>query len=149
MITEADTCRNYILPKLYDAGWTNEQISEQKSFTDGQIFVSGSTTRRGKSKRADYLLRMTRNFPIAVLEAKAAYNKPGDGLQQAKDYAKILDLKFVYSTNGHRIIEYDDITHIEKEIDKFPTPSEPDVDVALCNMIVQLVITGNSIEYHR
>ena len=124
MITEADTCRNYILPKLYDAGWTNEQISEQKSFTDGQIFVSGSTTRRGKSKRADYLLRITRNFPIAVLEAKAAYKKPGDGLQQAKDYAKILDLKFVYSTNGHRIIEYDDITHIEKEIDKFPTPAE-------------------------
>lgn len=124
MITEADTCRNYILPKLYDAGWTNEQISEQKSFTDGQIFVSGSTTRRGKSKRADYLLRITRNFPIAVLEAKAVYKKPGDGLQQAKDYAKILDLKFVYSTNGHRIIEYDDITHIEREIDKFPTPAE-------------------------
>jgi type I restriction enzyme R subunit len=124
MITEADTCRTYILPKLYEAGWTNEQISEQKSFTDGQIFVSGNTTHRGKSKRADYLLRITRNFPIAVLEAKAAYKKPGDGLQQAKDYAKILDLKFVYSTNGHRIIEYDDITHIEREIDKFPTPAE-------------------------
>jgi len=124
MITEADTCRTYILPKLYDAGWTNEQISEQKSFTDGQIFVSGNTTQRGKSKRADYLLRITRNFPIAVLEAKAAYKKPGDGLQQAKDYAKILDLKFAYSTNGHRIIEYDDITHLEREIDKFPTPDE-------------------------
>lgn len=124
MITEADTCRNYILPKLYDAGWTNEQISEQKSFTDGQIFVSGNTTQRGKSKRADYLLRITRNYPIAVLEAKAAYKKPGDGLQQAKDYAKILDLKFAYSTNGHRIIEYDDITHLEREIDRFPTPNE-------------------------
>lgn len=124
MITEADTCRTYILPKLYDAGWTNEQISEQKSFTDGQIFVSGNTTQRGKSKRADYLLRITRNFPIAVLEAKAAYKKPGDGLQQAKDYAKILDLRFAYATNGHRIIEYDDITHLEREIDKFPTPDE-------------------------
>ena len=124
MITEADTCRNYILPKLYGAGWTNEQISEQKSFTDGQIFVSGTDTRRGKSKRADYLLRITRNFPIAVLEAKAAYKKPGDGLQQAKDYAKILDLKFAYSTNGHRIIEYDGISHIEREIEKFPTPDE-------------------------
>jgi type I restriction enzyme R subunit len=124
MITEADTCRNYILPKLYEAGWTNEQISEQKSFTDGQIFVSGNSTQRGKKKRADYLLRITRNFPIAVLEAKAAYKKPGDGLQQAKDYAKILDLKFAYSTNGHRIIEYDDITHLEREIDKIPTPDE-------------------------
>jgi len=124
MITEADTCRNYILPKLYEAGWTNEQISEQKSFTDGQIFVSGNSTRRGKSKRADYLLRITRNFPLAVLEAKSAYKKPGDGLQQAKDYAKILDLKFAYSTNGHRIIEYDDITHLEREIERFPTPDE-------------------------
>jgi type I restriction enzyme R subunit len=124
MITEADTCRNYILPKLYEAGWTNEQISEQKSFTDGQIFISGNSTQRGKKKRADYLLRITRNYPVAVLEAKAAYKKPGDGLQQAKDYAKILDLKFAYSTNGHRIIEYDDITHLEREIDKFPTPEE-------------------------
>jgi type I restriction enzyme R subunit len=124
MITEADTCRNYVLPKLYAAGWTNEQISEQKYFTDGQIFVSGSSTQRGKKKRADYLLRITRNFPVAVVEAKAAYKKPGDGLQQAKDYAKTLDLRFVYSTNGHRIIEYDDITYTEREIDKFPTPDE-------------------------
>ncbi len=124
MITEADTCRNYVLPKLYSAGWTNEQISEQKSFTDGQIFVSGAETRRGKKKRVDYLLRITRNFPIAVVEAKAAYKKPGDGLQQAKEYAKTLDLRFVYATNGHRIIEYDDIAHTEQEIDKFPTPDE-------------------------
>ena len=79
MITEADTCRNYVLPKLYAAGWTNEQISEQKSFTDGQIYVSGTETRRGKKKRADYLLRISRNYPIAVVEAKAAYKKAGDG----------------------------------------------------------------------
>jgi type I restriction enzyme R subunit len=124
MITEADTCRNYVLPKLYSAGWTNEQISEQKSFTDGQVIVTGTSTQRGKKKRADYLLRISRNYPIAVVEAKAAYKQPGDGLQQAKDYAKTLDLRFAYSTNGHRIIEYDDITHIEREIDKFPTSEE-------------------------
>ena len=67
---------------------------------------------------------MTRNFPIAVLEAKAANLKPGNGLPQSKDYVKIIDLKLVYSTNGNRIIEYYDITHIEREIDKFPTPTE-------------------------
>jgi type I restriction enzyme, R subunit len=62
---------------------------------------------RKKKKRADYLLRYTRDFPIAVTEAKAEYKKAADGLQQAKEYAEILDLKFAYATNGKEIIEFD------------------------------------------
>ena len=123
MITEADTCRRYVLPKLYDAGWTDDQISEQKTFTDGRIIV-GPTIRRGRQKRADYILRYRRDFPIAVVEAKAAYIHPSEGLQQAKEYARILDLNFAYATNGHRIIEYNFITGQETEVDTFPRPEE-------------------------
>jgi type I restriction enzyme R subunit len=107
MITEADTCRKFVLPKLYAAGWNDDQISEQKSFTDGRIVVVGTKARRRPSKRADYILRYARDFMLAVVEAKAAYKLPGDGLQQAKDYAELLGLKFAYSTNGHDIVEFD------------------------------------------
>ena len=124
MITEADTCRKYVLPKLYEAGWTDERISEQKSFTDGRIVVTGDRVRRKLPKRADYILRISRNFPIAVIEAKAAYKKAGDGLQQAKQYAEMLGLKFAYSTNGHEIIEHDYITGLERGIGIFPSPDE-------------------------
>jgi type I restriction enzyme R subunit len=101
MITEADTCRKYVLPKLTEAGWDNDphSFTEQKTFTDGRIVVTGQKIRRQKQKRADYLLRYTCDFMIAVMEAKAAYKSPGDGLQQAKNYAEILGLKFAYSTN--------------------------------------------------
>ena len=106
MITEADTCRKYVLPKLYDAGWNDDQISEQKSFTDGRIIVIGSKPRRRPAKRADYLLRYARDFMLAVVEAKPSYKLAGDGLQQAKDYAEVLGIKFAYSTNGQGIKNY-------------------------------------------
>jgi type I restriction enzyme, R subunit len=124
MITEADTCRKYVLPKLYAAGWNDDQINEQKSFTDGRIVVVGDKARRRPSKRADYLLRYARDFMLAVVEAKAAYKLPGDGLQQAKEYAEVLGLRFAYSTNGHGIIEFDYTTGRERELKAFPTPDE-------------------------
>ena len=124
MINEADTCRKYVLPKLYAAGWNDDQISEQKSFTDGRIVPVGPRGRRKPCKRADYLLRYARDFMLAVVEAKAAYRLPGDGLQQAKDYAATLGLKFAYSTNGHGIIEFDFTTGKERELDTFPNPAE-------------------------
>ena len=80
--------------------------------------------RRGKPKRADYLLRYRRDFPIAVVEAKADYKTPGAGLSQAKKYAEILDLKFAFATNGKGIVEFDYITGIERSIATFPTPAE-------------------------
>ena len=124
MLTEADTCRKYVLPKLYAAGWTDDQINEQKSFTDGRIVVVGNKARRRPSKRADYLLRYARDFMLAVIEAKAAYKLPGDGLQQAKDYAEVLGLKFAYSTNGHGIVEFDYTTGRERELESFPGAAE-------------------------
>jgi type I restriction enzyme R subunit len=77
-LTEADTCRRYVLPKLYAAGWTDKQINEQKSFTDGRMIVAATKAKRQPQKRADYLLRYTRDSPIAVVEAKTVYSNPGD-----------------------------------------------------------------------
>jgi len=124
MITEADTCRKYVLPKLYSAGWNDDQIREQKTFTDGRIVVVGDRCIRKKQKRVDYLLNFKRDFPTAVVEAKAAYKKPGDGLQQAKEYAEILGLKFAYSTNGKGLVEHDFTTGKDTDMDGFPSPDE-------------------------
>ena len=125
-LTEADTCRKYVLPKLIAAGWDDEphSFTEQRTFTDGRIIVSGGKPRRGKKKRADYLLRYTRDFPIAVVEAKANYLKPASGLQQAKEYAEILGLKFAYATNGAGIVEFDFTAGSETELDAFPSPTD-------------------------
>lgn len=126
MSNEADTCRKYVVPKLTAAGWDSEprSIAEQHAFTDGRIMVSGNTTQRRQGKRADYLLRYTRDYAIAVVEAKAEYKTPGTGMQQAKEYAEILGLKFAYATNGTGIIEFDYTTGIERTVDTFPTPGE-------------------------
>ncbi len=126
MTTEADTCRKYVVPKLDAAGWDTppHSYTEQRTFTDGRIVVAGSKVRRRPAKRADYLLRYTRDTMIAVVEAKPAYRLPGDGLQQAKDYAEILGLRFAYATNGHGIVEFDYTTGEERELDAFPTPEE-------------------------
>ena len=81
MLTEADTCRKYVLRKLVEAGWDNDphSFTEQKTFTDGRIVVTGQKIKRPSQKRADYLLRYTRDFMIAVIEAKAAYKLPETG----------------------------------------------------------------------
>src|ERR1019366_4692082 len=123
-LTEADTCRRYVLPKLYAAGWNDEQISEQKSFTDGRIVVAGSKVKRRPQKRLDYLLRYRRDFPIAVVEAKTIYAKPADGLQEAKEYAQILGLKFAYATNGHGIVEHDCLTGQDNDLEAFPSADD-------------------------
>jgi type I restriction enzyme R subunit len=122
--TEADTCRTYVLPALYRAGWTDDQIREQVSFTPGRIIVAGGKVRRGPRKRVDYLLSFRRDLPLAVVEAKPEYKLPSAGLQQAKQYAEILDLKFVYSTNGLGIVEFDYTTGMETELTGFPSPEE-------------------------
>lgn len=126
MITEADTCRKYVLPKLIQSGWDSEphSFTEQKTFTDGRIVLVGEKVRRRPQKRADYLLRYTRDFLIGVVEAKAAHKSATGGLQQAKDYAEVLGLKFAYSTNGHGIVEFDFLTGLERNLETFPTPKE-------------------------
>src|SRR5438876_8342939 len=124
MSNEADTCRKFVVPKLLAAGWDTEphSIAEQRSITDGRIVPVGKGFVRKPPKRVDYLLRYTRDFPLAVIEAKAAYKTAGDGVQQAKQYAEMLGLKFAYATNGHEIIEYDYSTGLETKQTGFPTP---------------------------
>lgn len=122
--SEADTCRKEVLPQLYASRWQDEQILEQRTFTDGKIIVIGRKAKRKKAKKFDYLLRYSQSFPIAIVEAKVRYKKAGDGMQQAKDYAEILGLKFAYSTNGTEILEYDFTTGMEQKVPKYPTPEE-------------------------
>ena len=126
MLNEADTCRKFVVPKLVESGWDNDphSFTEQRTFTDGRIVVAGNRVKRRQQKRADYLLRHTRDFPIAVVEAKAFYKSATDGLQQAKEYAEVLGLKFAYSTNGHSIVEFDYLTGKEQQIESFPAPEE-------------------------
>jgi type I restriction enzyme R subunit len=77
MTTEADTCRTYIVPKLHAAGWDDDQIREQVTFTDGRIVpISGRATRK-KQLSAGYVLRYRRDFPIAVVEAKDQFDQQG------------------------------------------------------------------------
>ncbi len=125
-LNEADTCRKFVVPKLQAAGWDTppHAINEQRTFTDGRIIFTGGKARRDKHKRADYLLRYRPDFPIAVVEAKASYKHAGEGLQQAKDYAEVLGLKFAYTTNGAEIIEFDYTTGVECIVAEFPTPDD-------------------------
>ena len=126
VITEADTCREFVTPRLIEAGWSASPhaIGEQRTFTNGRIIVAGGQVRRGKQKRADYLLYFRRDFPLAVVEAKEVGLPAESGVQQARDYAEILGLKFAYATNGHRIIEIDYTTGTEQEVECYATPAE-------------------------
>jgi len=125
-VNETDTCREFVVPRLIKAGWDTapHSIAEQRIFTDGRVYLVRGKPNRGKQKKADYLLRYTREFPIAVVEAKADYKKPDDGLAQAKDYAQTLDLKFAYSTNGTGVIEFDFLTGTETALSQFPSQQE-------------------------
>ena len=125
LMNEADTCRNYVVPKLQAAGWDDRPhaINEQRTITDGRVIFVGGKARRGKQKRADYLLRYRPDFPIAIVEAKARYKHAAEGLQQAMEYAEILGLRFAYATNGAGIVEFDFTTGIERKLSEFPTPA--------------------------
>ena len=126
MFTESDTCRKFVVPKLQTAGWDNEphSIAEQRTITDGRIVPVGKGFVRKPSKKVDYLLRYTRDFPLAVVEAKVAYKAAANAVQQARQYAEMLGLKFAYATNGTEIIECDYFTGKEVMRPDFPTPDE-------------------------
>lgn len=127
MNSEADTCRKYVVPKLLAAGWDSEphSIAEQRTITDGRVIPVGKDGFiRKPPKRVDYLLRYTRDFPLAVVEAKASYKTVTDAVQQARTYADMLGLKFAYATNGRDIIEIDYFAGTEKPVPDFPRPQE-------------------------
>ena len=129
-LSERDICTKYIQPALEKAGWDKlTQIREEVSFTDGRIYVKGNLTSRGKGKRADYILYYKPNLPIAIIEAKDNKQTVKAGIQQALEYANILDIPSVFSSNGDGFYQHDrTCTHgdIEKELtlDEFPTPAE-------------------------
>ena len=125
-VNEADTCRKFVVPLLQVAGWDDEPhaIAEQRSVTDGRIVPVGRGFLRKPPKRVDYLLRYTRDFPLAVVEAKAGWKSAADGVQQARDYAEMLGLQFAYATNGHEIIEIDYFAGTETRRSDFPSPAD-------------------------
>jgi type I restriction enzyme R subunit len=110
---------------LKAAHWSDDQIQEQFPITAGRVVTVGKKHRRGDALRADYVLEVEPGVPVAVVEAKREYAIPGKGLQQAKNYAQLLDLPFAYSTNGKGIVEDDRDTGLESDkLTAFPTPDE-------------------------
>jgi len=126
VMTEADTCRELVTPKLVESGWSvsPHAIGEQRTFTNGRIIVAGGKVRRGKQRRADYLLYYRRDIPLAIVEAKELGLPAETGVQQAREYAEMLGLKFAYATNGSRIIEIDYLTGTERPVERYATPAE-------------------------
>ena len=129
-LTETDIRSKFINPALETSGWDlRRQIREEVTFTDGRVIVQGSLHSRGKSKRADYILYYKPNMPIAIIEAKDNKHNVGDGMQQALEYSEILDIPFVFTSNGDSFVFHDKTIQegqIEREIplDQFPTPEE-------------------------
>lgn len=126
-LSEQDICLRYITPAIESAGWDKmKQIRTEYTFTDGQVIVRGNMSTRGKRKRADYLLSYKSNLPLAVIEAKDNKHFIGDGMQQAIEYARILDVPFAYSSNGDGFIEHDMISGNERQLalNELPSPTE-------------------------
>lgn len=126
-LSEEDIKMKYITPAIEEAGWDiKKQVRAEYTFTDGRVIVRGNLTSRGKKKRADYLLFYKPNLPIAIIEAKDNKHSVGAGMQQGIEYAEILDVPFVYSSNGDGFIEHDMKNGTERELslDEFPSPEE-------------------------
>lgn len=127
-LSERDICTKFINPAIEKAGWNmRTQVREEVSFTDGRIIVQGKMYTRGKSKRADYILYYKSNIPIAIIEAKDN-NKPiGNGMQQALEYSEILQIPFVFTSNGDSFVFHDKtkkegVLEQELSLDNFPSP---------------------------
>jgi type I restriction enzyme R subunit len=129
-LSERDICTKFITPAVEKSGWNRlTQLLEEVSFTDGKIYVRGKLTARGNQKRADYILYYKPNIPIAIIEAKDNKHSVRAGIQQALDYAQILDIPCVFSSNGDGFLFHDRTAtdgNIETEIgiDDFPTPEQ-------------------------
>ena len=126
-LSEEDIKMKYITPAIEKAGWDiKTQVRAEYSFTDGRIIVRGNLVARGKRKRADYILSYKPNMPLAIIEAKDNNKPMGAGMQQALEYGDILDIPFIYSSNGDGFIEHDNFTGKERELslEEFPSPDE-------------------------
>lgn len=131
-LSEEDIKNRYITPSIESSGWTKNQtrmeftIMEKTEFTDGKIIIKGRKAKRGNRKSADYLLFHKNNYPLAIVEAKDASKDVAHGIQQAIDYARILDVPFAYSSNGMGFVEHDMKKGTERRLSmsEFPTPEQ-------------------------
>jgi len=130
MLNEADTRALLIEPMLNRAGWTRSRVTREYyycpdwQYTPGRVVLRGGRAQRERPRVADYLLRYTDGFPIAIVEAKAEGIPASAGLEQAIRYARENGLMFAYATNGHEIIEWDGFTNTTREVKAFPSPDE-------------------------
>jgi len=126
-LSERDICTKFITPALVAAGWdVLSQIREEFLLTKGRIIVRGKLHTRGQHKRADYVLFHKPNLPIAIIEAKDNKHTVGSGMQQALGYAEMLQVPFVFSSNGngflfHNKIAKDGVVERELSLDEFPS----------------------------
>lgn len=129
-LSERDICTKFITPTLSQAGWDHQhQVREEVRVTNGRVLVKGTSVSRAKPRRADYILYYKPNIPLAVIEAKDNIHIVGAGMQQALDYARMLDVPFVYSSNGDAFLEHDmtgDSALMEQELPlhEFPSPAD-------------------------
>ncbi|TGC09450.1 EcoAI/FtnUII family type I restriction enzme subunit R [Methanolobus halotolerans] len=129
-LSERDICTKYITPAINAAGWDiHTQIREEVYLTNGRVIVHGQKTTRGERKRADYVLYYKQNIPVAVVEAKDNKHAVSDGMQQALSYAHMLDVPFIFSSNGDAFLQHDKtglFNEVEKELalDEFPSPAK-------------------------
>lgn len=129
-LSERDICTQFIIPAIKAAGWDIErQVREEVAFTDGRIFVRGNQTTRGERKRADIVLYYKPNIPIAIIEAKDNSHSIGSGMQQALNYASILDIPVAFSSNGDGFLQHDRSgqkgqVETELALSAFPSPAE-------------------------
>lgn len=125
LMSEEDIKLQFITPAV-TAKWNISKITMETKLTDGKINLKGNLVVREKPKRADYVLYLSANNPIAIIEAKDNNHSVSYGLQQAMDYAQMLDLPFAYSSNGDGFAEHDFLTGMERQfgMDEFPTEDE-------------------------
>lgn len=129
-LSERDICTKYITPAIEKAGWDKiTQLLEEVSFTDGKIYFRGKLHSRGAQKRADYILYYKPNIPIAIVEAKDNKHSVRAGMQQALEYARILDIPCVFSSNGDGFVYHNRAAgegslETELSLDAFPSPAE-------------------------
>ncbi len=127
-LSEEDIKLRYITPSIIDKGWSVDNITMETKvkLTDGKINLRGNLVSRGKAKYADYVLYYNRATPIAIVEAKDASHAVAHGLQQAKEYAQMMDVPFAFSSNGMGYQEYDFLTGKERyfSMDQFPTKED-------------------------
>jgi len=126
-LTEQDIRTKFITPAIKNAGWDEmTQLREEVYFTAGRIEVKGKIVKRGDAKKADYILYHKHNLPIAVIEAKDNTHSVSSGIQQALEYAEILDIPFAYSSNGDGFLEHDFFTGKERKLslEELPSPAE-------------------------